>query len=64
MLFDFLNRKFVIFGAQFWPQDFNLFFIILERKDIPNGKMELQLGIFSGGKLIDETRATFFGPEK
>ena len=29
LLFDFLNRKFVIFGAQFWPQDFNLFFIAM-----------------------------------
>ena len=27
LLFDFLHRKFVIFGVQFWPQDFNLFFI-------------------------------------
>ena len=27
LLFDFLNRTFVIFGTQFWPQDFNIFFI-------------------------------------
>lgn len=27
LLFDFINRTFVIFGVQFWPQDFNLFFI-------------------------------------
>jgi cytochrome c oxidase accessory protein FixG len=27
LLFDFLHRTFVIFGVQFWPQDFNLFFI-------------------------------------
>jgi len=27
LLFDFLNRTFVIFGVQFWPQDFNIFFI-------------------------------------
>ncbi len=41
-----------------------VFFIILDSKDIPEGKMELKVGIFSGGKLLDETRATFFGPEK
>ncbi|MEI7490023.1 MAG: cytochrome c oxidase accessory protein CcoG [Bacteroidota bacterium] len=41
-----------------------VFFIILDRKDIPQGKMEVNLGIFSGGKLLDETKATFFGPEK
>ncbi len=27
LLFDFFHRTFVIFGVQFWPQDFNLFFI-------------------------------------
>jgi cytochrome c oxidase accessory protein FixG len=27
LLFDFLHRTFVIFGVQFWPQDFHLFFI-------------------------------------
>ena len=27
LLFDFLHRTFVIFGVQFWPQDFNIFFI-------------------------------------
>ncbi|MCX6279133.1 MAG: cytochrome c oxidase accessory protein CcoG, partial [Bacteroidetes bacterium] len=27
LLFDFMHRTFVIFGVQFWPQDFNLFFI-------------------------------------
>ncbi|MCX6283542.1 MAG: cytochrome c oxidase accessory protein CcoG [Bacteroidetes bacterium] len=41
-----------------------VFFIILDRKDIPQGKMELNVGVFSGGKLLDETKATFFGPEK
>jgi cytochrome c oxidase accessory protein FixG len=29
LLFDFLHRTFVIFGVQFWPQDFNLFFIAM-----------------------------------
>ncbi len=41
-----------------------VFFIILDRKDIPQGKMEVNVGVFSGGKLLDETKATFFGPEK
>lgn len=27
LLFDFINRTFVLFGVQFWPQDFHLFFI-------------------------------------
>lgn len=29
LLFDVLNRKFVLFGVQFWPQDFHLFFIAM-----------------------------------
>jgi cytochrome c oxidase accessory protein FixG len=29
LLFDFLNRKFVLFGVQFWPQDFHLFFLTM-----------------------------------
>ncbi len=27
LLLDFYHRTFVIFGVQFWPQDFNIFFI-------------------------------------
>jgi len=41
-----------------------VFFIILDRKVIPQGKMQLKIGVYSGGKLLDETQATFFGPEK
>ena len=41
-----------------------VFFIILDKTDIPQGKLELKVGIFSGGKELDETRATFFGPDK
>ena len=41
-----------------------VFFIILDRNDIPSGKMEVKLGVFSGGKMLDETKETFFGPEK
>jgi len=29
LLLNFLERKFVIFGTQFWPQDFHLFFIAM-----------------------------------
>lgn len=29
LLFDFLSRKFVLFGIQFWPQDFQLFFVAM-----------------------------------
>ena len=41
-----------------------VFFIILDRKDIPEGKMEVKVGIFSGGRMLDQTKATFFGPDK
>jgi len=27
LLLDVINRKFIIFGMAFWPQDFHLFFI-------------------------------------
>ncbi|MHC1706127.1 MAG: cytochrome c oxidase accessory protein CcoG [Bacteroidales bacterium] len=29
LLLDFLNRKFVLLGTQFWPQDFHLFFLVM-----------------------------------
>lgn len=29
LLFDFIHRKFVLFGIQFWPQDFHLFFLTM-----------------------------------
>ena len=29
LLFDFIHRKFVFFGTQFWPQDFHLFFLVM-----------------------------------
>jgi len=29
LLLNFIERKFVIFGTQFWPQDFHLFFIAM-----------------------------------
>jgi cytochrome c oxidase accessory protein FixG len=41
-----------------------VFFILLDRSVITKGKMEIDIGVFSGGKELDRTRATFFGPEK
>ena len=41
-----------------------VFFIILDKNDVPQGKTGVMLGIYSGGKKLDETKATFFGPEK
>jgi polyferredoxin len=41
-----------------------VFFLVLDRNRIPGGKMDLDVGIYSGGKLLDRTRATFFGPSK
>jgi len=41
-----------------------VFFILLDKSKITKGKMEIDIGVFSGGKKLDQTRATFFGPEK
>jgi len=41
-----------------------VFFILLDRSAITKGKMEIDIGVFSRGKVLDRTRATFFGPEK
>jgi hypothetical protein len=41
-----------------------VFFILLDRSNVTAGKMEIDIGVFSGGKKLDQTRATFFGPEK
>ena len=41
-----------------------VFFILLDRSQITNGKKDLDIGIFSGGKQLDQTRATFVGPYK
>jgi cytochrome c oxidase accessory protein FixG len=40
-----------------------VFFIILDRNLMTGGKMTVKLGVFSGNKLLDQTEATFFGPE-
>ena len=40
-----------------------VFFIFLDHSQITGSKMEMDIGIFSGGKMLDQTRATFVGPE-
>ena len=41
-----------------------VFFILMDRTQITNGKTEVDIGVFSGGKQLDQTRATFVGPFK
>jgi len=41
-----------------------VFFVIYEKAQLKPGKMDIDIGIFSGGNMLDETNATFFGPEK
>ena len=41
-----------------------VFFILMDRNKLAGGKTELEIGIFSGGVKLDQTRATFVGPEK
>ena len=41
-----------------------VFFIILDKSVITGSKMEMDIGIISGGRQLDQTRATFVGPEK
>ena len=40
------------------------FFVIVDKSQIPSSKTEFQLGVFSGGKQVDKTKITFFGPNK
>ncbi len=40
------------------------FFVILDRKELKKEKVELEIGVFSGGKKLDQTRATFLAPSK
>jgi cytochrome c oxidase accessory protein FixG len=42
----------------------SVFFIILDRSVVTNGKKEVDIGVFEGEKMLDHTRATFVGPEK
>lgn len=41
-----------------------VFFILMDRAGLPKGKIEVELAILSGGKELDRTTATFFGPDK
>ncbi len=40
-----------------------VFFIILDKADVNSHKMNIEVGIYNNGKLIDKARATFIGPE-
>jgi hypothetical protein len=42
----------------------SVFFIILDKSQVSSERMEIEIGIYSGDKLIDKTRATFVGPLK
>jgi cytochrome c oxidase accessory protein FixG len=41
-----------------------VFFIFLDRDKVTTEKLEVEMGIFSNGKLLDKTKATFIGPRK
>jgi cytochrome c oxidase accessory protein FixG len=41
-----------------------VFFILMDRNKITGSKSEVDIGVFSGGKMLDQTRATFVGPNK
>lgn len=40
-----------------------VFFILLDRTKLTGSKTEVEIGIFSGGEKLDQTRATFVGPD-
>ncbi|MCX6306386.1 MAG: cytochrome c oxidase accessory protein CcoG [Bacteroidetes bacterium] len=41
-----------------------VFFLVMDRNKIKSNKTEVDIGVFSGGKKLDQTRATFVGPDK
>lgn len=41
-----------------------VFFLIMDRSKLTGSKTELEIGVFSNGEKLDQTRATFFGPGK
>jgi cytochrome c oxidase accessory protein FixG len=41
-----------------------VFFLLLDRGKLTGSKTEVEIGVFSGGKQLDKTRATFVGPDK
>jgi cytochrome c oxidase accessory protein FixG len=42
----------------------SVFFIILDQSQIKSEEMKVQIGIYSGDKMIEKTEATFFGPKR
>jgi cytochrome c oxidase accessory protein FixG len=41
-----------------------VFFVFLDKEKIKTEKTELNIGVYSGGKMLDKTRVTFIGPRK
>ncbi len=41
-----------------------VFFVYISKADLMTDKIELEMGIYSGGKLLDKTKASFIGPGK
>ena len=41
-----------------------VFFLLMDRGQLTGSKTEIEIGVFSGGKKLDQTRATFVGPDK
>jgi hypothetical protein len=41
-----------------------VFFLMIDKASMTGSKTEMEIGVFSGGKQLDRTRATFVGPEK
>ncbi|RLD31592.1 MAG: hypothetical protein DRI83_12135 [Bacteroidetes bacterium] len=42
----------------------SVFFIYLNNADVTSHKLDIEVGIYSEGILIDTAKATFIGPEK
>jgi cytochrome c oxidase accessory protein FixG len=41
-----------------------IFFVMLDRKELKGGEEKIKIGVFSEGKQLDVTKATFVGPMK
>jgi hypothetical protein len=41
-----------------------VFFLLMDPARLTGSKTEVEIGLFSGGKKLDQTRATFVGPDK
>jgi hypothetical protein len=42
----------------------SVFFIFLDNSNVTAHKMEIELGIYSNGELIEKAESTFIGPER